>query len=29
MGKLAIVGGASGRMQMGATMTKEILNLYK
>jgi homoserine dehydrogenase len=28
MGKLAIVGGASGRMQMGATMTKEILNLY-
>ena len=29
MGKLAVVGGASGRMQMGATMTKEILNLYK
>jgi len=28
MGKLAVVGGASGRMQMGATMTKEILNLY-
>jgi homoserine dehydrogenase len=29
MGKLAVVGGASGRMQMGATLTKEILNLYK
>jgi len=28
MGKLAVLGGASGRMQMGATMTKEILNLY-
>jgi homoserine dehydrogenase len=28
MGKLAIIGGASGRTQMGATMTKEILNLY-
>jgi homoserine dehydrogenase len=29
MGRLAVVGGASGRTQMGATMTKEILNLYK
>ena len=29
MGKLAVVGGASGRTQMGATMTKEILNLYR
>jgi homoserine dehydrogenase len=28
MGKLAIIGGASGRTQMGAAMTKEILNLY-
>jgi len=28
MGKLMVIGGASGRMQMGATMTKEILNLY-
>lgn len=28
MGKLTVIGGASGRMQMGATMTKEILNLY-
>ena len=28
MGKLSVVGGASGRIQMGATMTKEILNLY-
>ena len=28
MGKLAVVGGASGRTQMGATMTKEILNMY-
>jgi homoserine dehydrogenase len=28
MGKLAVAGGASGRTQMGAAMTKEILNLY-
>lgn len=29
MGKLAAVGGASGRTQMAATITKEILNLYQ
>jgi homoserine dehydrogenase len=28
MGRICIAGGASGRLQMGATMTKEILNLY-
>lgn len=28
MGTLAVIGGASGRMQMGATMSREILNLY-
>jgi len=28
MGRLAVVGGASGRIQMAATITKEILNLY-
>ncbi len=28
MGKLSVIGGASGRIQMGAAMTKEILNLY-
>jgi homoserine dehydrogenase len=28
MGKLTVIGGASGRVQMGAAMTKEILNLY-
>jgi homoserine dehydrogenase len=27
MGTLAVIGGASGRIPMGATMTKEILNL--
>jgi homoserine dehydrogenase len=28
MGKLSVIGGASGRTQMGAAMTKELLNLY-
>ena len=28
MGRLAVIGGASGRTQMGAAMTKDILNLY-
>lgn len=28
MGRLTVIGGASGRTQMGAAMTKEILNLY-
>jgi len=27
MGRLSVIGGASGRIPMGATMTKEILNL--
>jgi homoserine dehydrogenase len=28
MGRLAVMGGASGRTQMGAAMTKEVLNMY-
>lgn len=28
MGRLTIIGGASGRQQMGAAMAKEVLNLY-
>jgi homoserine dehydrogenase len=28
MGTLSVIGGASGRVQMAATITKEILNMY-
>jgi homoserine dehydrogenase len=29
MGTLSVIGGASGRVQMAATIAKEILNMYR